>query len=213
MSYQIKEVFLSIQGEGLNAGRTALFVRFAGCSLWSGREEDRGSGPGGCSRWCDTDFVGNDGPMGGRYQSPADLAAVARSLWPMDESNPLVVCTGGEPLLQLDAPLINALHQVGFQVAVESNGTLPVPPGIDWVCISPKACTHLVATAGNELKLVFPQEGMDPTYFEHLDFGAFILQPLDGPQVEEHTQQVLQYCLRHPRWRVGLQLHKILNLK
>lgn len=213
MSYLVKEIFLSIQGEGLQAGRVAVFIRAAGCNLWSGREADRSRGRGGCSQWCDTDFISTDGPMGGRFQSPADLAGAARSLWPVDEGDPLVVCTGGEPLLQLDAPLIDALHQAGFQLAIESNGTLPVPPGIDWVCISPKAGAPIVVDRGDELKLVYPQEGMSPADFEHLNFGAFILQPMDGPQVIEHTQQVLQYCLQHPRWQVGLQLHKILNLK
>jgi len=212
MNYAVKEAFLSVQGEGLNAGRVAIFARFSGCTLWSGREVDRGHGRGGCSRWCDTDFVGIDGPMGGRYQSPAELAAVVRGLWPTDEGDPLVVCTGGEPLLQLDVPLIDALHQAGFKVAIESNGTLPVPPGIDWICISPKAGAPIVVDHGDELKLVYPQVGMPPADFEHLDFGAFILQPLDGPELKEHTQQVLDYCLQHPRWRVGIQIHKILSV-
>ena len=213
MSYQVKEAFLSIQGEGLNAGRVSMFLRFAGCNLWSGREEDRGQGRGGCSQWCDTDFVGDDGPMGGRYQSPADLASAIWGLWPPGEGDALVICTGGEPLLQLNAPLIDALHQAGFKVAVESNGTIPVPAGIDWTCISPKQGAPIVVTSGDELKLVYPQTGMQPADFEHLDFGAFILQPLDGPEVQENTQKVLQYCLQHPRWRVGIQVHKILNLK
>jgi len=212
MSYSVKELFLSIQGEGLNAGRVAVFARFSGCSLWSGREEDRGNGRGGCSRWCDTDFVGDDGPMGGRYQSPADLASAIRGLWPAGEGDALVVCTGGEPLLQLDAPLIDALHQAGFKVAVESNGTIPVPAGIDWICISPKQGAPIVVDHGDELKLVYPQEGISPADFVHLDFAAFILQPMDGPEVHENTQKVLQYCLQHPRWQVGLQLHKILNV-
>ena len=151
--------------------------------------------------------------MGGRYQSPAELAAVVRGLWPTDEGDPLVICTGGEPLLQLNVPLIKALHQAGFQVAIESNGTIPVPEGVNWVCISPKANAPIVVTSGDELKLVYPQTGMQPADFEHLDFGAFILQPMDGPEVHENTQKVLRYCLQHPRWRVGLQVHKILNLK
>ena len=213
MSYLVKEIFLSVQGEGLNADRVALFLRFANCNMWSGREADRGIGRGGCSMWCDTDFVGTDGPMGGRYQSPSDLAAVVHDLWPAGEGDRLVVCTGGEPLLQLDIPLIDALHQAGFNVAIESNGTIPIPPGIDWVCISPKAGAPIVVDHGDELKLVYPQVGMSPADFEHLNFGAFILQPLDGPEVQENTQKVLHYCLQHPRWQIGLQLHKILKLK
>jgi len=212
MTYAVKEVFLSVQGEGIQAGKVAVFARFSGCNLWSGREADRGRGASSC--WfCDTDFVGTDGPMGGRYQSPAELAAVVRGLWPAGEGAPLVICTGGEPLLQLDVPLIDALHQAGFKVAIESNGTIPVPKGVNWTCISPKASAPLRVDHGDELKLVYPQVGMDPASFEHLDFKAFILQPLDGPQVEENTQRVLQYCLQHPRWQIGLQLHKILNLK
>jgi len=213
MSYLIKEVFLSVQGEGLNAGRVALFVRFAGCNMWSGREADRGIGRGGCSMWCDTDFVGTDGPNGGRYQSPDELAAKVGDLWPVGEGDRLVVCTGGEPLLQLDIPLIEAFRDAGFKVAIESNGTIPVPSGIDWICISPKAGAPIVVDHGDELKLVYPQECLAPADFEHLQFGAFILQPLDGPEVHENTQKVLQHCLQHPRWRIGVQLHKILNLK
>jgi 7-carboxy-7-deazaguanine synthase (Cx14CxxC type) len=213
MSYLVKEIFLSVQGEGLQAGKVAVFLLLSGCNMWSGREADRGQGRGGCSRWCDTDFVGDDGPMGGRYQSPADLASAIRGLWPAGESDALVICTGGEPLLQLDAPLIDELHQTGFKVAIESNGTIPVPKGVNWTCISPKAGAPIVVDHGDELKLVYPQEGMDPARFERLEFEAFILQPMDGPQVEEHTRQVLHYCLQHPRWRVGLQTHKILNLK
>jgi len=212
MAYFLKEAFLSVQGEGIQAGKVAVLARFSGCSLWSGREADRGH-HGECSRWCDTDFVGTDGPMGGRYQSPAELAAAVRGLWPADEGDPLVICTGGEPLLQLDVPLIDALHQAGFKVAIESNGTIPVPPGIDWVCISPKAGAPIVVDHGDELKLVYPQDGMQPTDFEHLDFSAFILQPMDGPEVHENTQKVLQYYLQHPRYRVGIQVHKILKLK
>lgn len=213
MTYAVKEIFLSIQGEGLNAGRVASFIRFSGCNMWSGRESDRISGRGGCSRWCDTDFIGSDGSLGGRYQSPEELAVLAYSIWPASEGDPLVICTGGEPLLQLDAPLIDALHGVGFKVAIESNGTIPVPPGINWVCISPKAGAPIVVTKGDELKLVFPQEGISPSDFEHLHFDAFILQPRDGPEVQENTEKALQYCLQHPRWRVGIQIHKILTLQ
>jgi len=213
MSYAVKEVYYTIQGEGLNGGRAAVFLRFSGCNLWSGRPEDRGKGRGGCSSWCDTDFVGTDGPLGGRYETPQDLSVQVNGLWPKGEGVPLVVCTGGEPLLQLDTALIEALHQVGFEVAIESNGTVVVPPGIDWVCISPKANAPLVVNKGNELKLAYPQEGMPPEAFEHLDFRAFLLQPIDGPRVKENTQQVLEYCLVHPRWRVSLQAHKYLQIR
>jgi 7-carboxy-7-deazaguanine synthase (Cx14CxxC type) len=213
MTYTVKEIYYTIQGEGLNGGRAAVFLRFTGCNLWSGREEDRDKGRGGCSKWCDTDFVGTDGPLGGRYGNPQDLADQVRSLWSSVEGCPLVVCTGGEPLLQLDPPLIEALHRVGFEVAIESNGSLPVPLGVDWVCISPKANAPLVVDRGNELKLAFPQEGMPPEDFVHLAFGAFLLQPIDGPKVKEHTQQVLVYCLAHPRWRVSLQAHKYLQIR
>ena len=188
MSYLVKEVFLSVQGEGLQAGKVAVFMRFAGCSLWSGREEARGQGGGGCSRWCDTNFVGTDGPMGGRYQSPAELAAVVRGLWPTDEGDPLVICTGGEPLLQLNVPLIKALHQAGFQVAIESNGTIPVPKGVNWTCISPKAGAPIVVDHGDELKLVYPQEDAPPEMFEDLPgFPRLLLQPMDGPEREKNT--------------------------
>ena len=213
MTYSVKEIYYTIQGEGLNGGRSAVFLRFTGCNLWSGREEDRGKGRGGCSRWCDTDFVGTDGSCGGRYDYPMDLATQVLNLWPANAGNCLVVCTGGEPLLQLDEPLVQALHDVGFQIAIESNGTIPVPPGVDWVCISPKANAPLVVNKGNELKLVYPQEGMPPEHFEHLDFQHFLLQPLDGPQGAENTHQVLDYCLAHPRWRVSLQTHKFLNIR
>lgn len=213
MSYAVKEIYYTIQGEGLNGGRAAVFLRFSGCNLWSGRAEDRGKGRGGCSAWCDTDFVGTDGPLGGRYETPQDLAVHVHGLWPKGEGVPLVVCTGGEPLLQLDTALIEALHRVGFEVAIESNGTVVVPPGIDWVCISPKANAPIVVNKGNELKLAYPQEGMPPEAYEHLDFRAFLLQPIDGPRVEENTQQVLEYCLAHPRWRVSLQAHKYLQIR
>lgn len=213
MSYLVHELFLSLQGEGLNSGRVVVFLRFAGCNLWSGIEEDRSRGRGGCSRWCDTDFFGTDGPLGGRYESPEELAAAAKILWPEAEGKPMVVLTGGEPLLQVDVPLVKALHDAGFCVALESNGTIPVPPGIDWICISPKSGANLRVRKGDELKFVYPQEDMEPADFEHLDFKFFILQPLDGPEVHLHTQKALDYCLQHPRWRLGLQIHKILNLK
>lgn len=213
MGYKVKEIYYTLQGEGLNSGRAAVFLRFTGCNLWSGREEDRPKGRGGCALWCDTDFVGTDGPLGGHYDTPQDLAARVRSLWPENQGHPLVVCTGGEPLLQLDPPLIEALHGVGLAVAIETNGTLPVPEGVDWVCLSPKAHAPLVVDKGDELKLIYPQEFLAPEDFLHLDFKAFLLQPLDGPKVKDHTQQVLEYCLAHPQWRVSLQTHKLLQIR
>jgi 7-carboxy-7-deazaguanine synthase (Cx14CxxC type) len=214
MSYSVKEVFYTIQGEGLNIGRPAVFLRFSGCNLWSGREQDRATGKGGCSRWCDTDFVGTDGTMGGRYPKAEVLASVVEGLWPLPEKGrPLVVCTGGEPLLQLDLPLLDALHTVGFEIAIESNGTLPIPVGVDWVCISPKAGSTLVVDHGDELKLVFPQKGCEPPFFEQLRFRHFLLQPMDGPNLAENTQRVLKYCLAHPQWRVSVQAHKHLGIR
>lgn len=213
MSYAVKEIYYTIQGEGLNGGRAAVFLRFSGCNLWSGREEDRGKGRGGCSRWCDTDFVGTNGPLGGRYESPQTLAEQVRRLWPGAEGQPLVICTGGEPLLQLDVPLIESLHALGFEVAIETNGTLEVPLGVDWVCVSPKANAPLAVKAGDELKFVYPQEGLHPELFEQLNFKAFLLQPKDGPEVGENTRRVLDYCLTHPKWRVSLQAHKFLQIR
>ena len=213
MAYKVKEVYYTLQGEGLNSGRAAVFLRFTGCNLWSGREEDRAKGRGGCALWCDTDFVGTDGPLGGHYDTPQDLAARVRSLWPENQGHPLVVCTGGEPLLQLDPPLIEALHGVGLDVAIETNGTLHVPEGVDWVCISPKAGATLVVSEGDELKLVFPQEGATPEAFEHLAFKAFLLQPLDGPESTENLKAALRYCLDHPGWRLSLQNHKTLSIR
>ena len=212
MTYAVKEIYYTLQGEGLNAGRAAVFLRFAGCNLWTGREEDRSKGLGGCSLWCDTDFRGTDGPQGGAYATPQDLATATHALWPSGEGNPLVVCTGGEPLLQLDTLLIEALQAQGFEVAIESNGTLPVPPGVDWVCISPKAGAPLVVDRGNELKLVYPQVGLAPEGFEHLSFQSFLLQPLDGPDSAANTRAALRYCLAHPRWRLSLQTHKTLQI-
>lgn len=213
MTYTVKELYYTLQGEGLNAGRAAVFLRFAGCNLWTGREEDRAKGLGGCARWCDTDFRGTDGPLGGSYATPDELAAACISLWPGSAGKPLVVSTGGEPLLQLDSPLVQALRRVGFEVAIESNGTLPVPEGVDWVCISPKAGATLVVSEGDELKLVFPQEGATPEAFEHLAFKAFLLQPLDGPESTENLKAALRYCLDHPGWRLSLQNHKTLNIR
>lgn len=211
MSYLVKELFYSLQGEGRHAGRPAVFCRFAGCNLWSGREEDRARAR---CRVCDTDFVGTDGAGGGVYRSAGDLAARARQLWPAQPgSDPYVVCTGGEPLLQLDEPLVAALHEAGFEISVETNGTLPPPAGIDWVCVSPKAGTELVARCGNELKLLYPQQEVDPADFLGLAFEYFSLQPMDGPDLKFATQQAVRYCLANPRWRLSLQIHKILNIR
>ena len=211
MSYLIKEMFYSLQGEGCRAGRPAVFCRFAGCNLWSGREEDRASAR--CSI-CDTDFVGTDGAAGGAYRSAEEVAARARLLWPdAPGARPYVVCTGGEPLLQLNAPLVAALHDAGFEIGVETNGTLPAPAGIDWVCVSPKAGTELVVRCGNELKLLYPQAGVDPEDYFGLAFEHFSLQPVDGTDLESATHQALRYCLDHPRWRLSLQIHKILRIQ
>jgi 7-carboxy-7-deazaguanine synthase (Cx14CxxC type) len=210
VTYAVKEIFYTLQGEGANTGRPAVFCRFAGCNLWTGREEDRADAT---CRFCDTDFVGLDGPGGGRFRSPEELAAAVAAAWPGDgESNRFVVCTGGEPLLQLDGPLLDALHQQGFEVAVETNGTQAPPSGIDWLCVSPKAGAELVVRAGNELKLVFPQAGALPAEFEDLAFDHFFLQPMDGPDREANTAAALRYCLDHPRWRLSLQTHKLLGI-
>ena len=211
MSYAVKEIFYTLQGEGANAGRPAVFCRFAGCNLWSGREEDRAEA---LCRFCDTDFVGVTGPGGGRFATAADLAARVAATWPpaADPQRRFVVCTGGEPLLQLDAPLLSALHGEGFEVAVETNGTLAPPPGVDWLTVSPKAAAPFVVTAGDELKLVYPQEGAEPERYAHLDFRHFYLQPMDGPGREANTAAALRYCLGHPRWRLSLQTHKLLGI-
>ena len=214
MTYSVKEIYYTLQGEGVQAGRAAVFLRFAGCNLWSGREDDRAKGPGGCSRWCDTDFLGTDGTLGGRYESANELAKCVQSLWPVGGlGKAFVVCTGGEPLLQLDGVLIDALHREGFEVAIETNGTQPVPIGVDWVCVSPKANAKLTATSGDELKLVFPQAELPPQAFDELAFRHFLLQPMDGPDQALHTSAAVQYCLDHPRWRLSLQTHKLLNLR
>lgn len=208
MSYSVKAIFHTLQGEGCNAGRPAVFLRFAGCNLWSGREADRSRA---VCRFCDTDFVGTDGPGGGRFASAAKLADAVAGRWPASTPG-LVVCTGGEPLLQLDEAAIDALHRRRFEVAVETNGTIPAPNGIDWLCVSPKAGSRLVQRSGDELKLVFPQPGIEPAEFESLDFRHFLLQPMDGPQRAENTRAAIDYCLAHPRWRLGLQSHKILGM-
>jgi 7-carboxy-7-deazaguanine synthase (Cx14CxxC type) len=209
MTYSVKEIFLTLQGEGGQAGRAAVFCRFAGCNLWSGREADRTHA---ICTFCDTDFVGTDGPGGGRFATSNDLAAAVTEAWRGPLEHRLVVCTGGEPLLQLDAPLIEALHDAGFSIAIETNGTLPVPDGIDWICVSPKAQAPVVQTRGQELKLVYPQAGVDPARFEHLGFERFFLQPMDGPERDEATAAAVAYCLDHPRWRLSVQTHKYLGL-
>jgi 7-carboxy-7-deazaguanine synthase (Cx14CxxC type) len=208
--YAVKEIFYSLQGEGANAGTPAVFCRFTGCNLWSGREADRA---GAVCDFCDTDFVGTDGSGGGKFASAADLAdAVARE-WPAGASHRFVVCTGGEPLLQLDATAVAALHERGFRVAIETNGTLAPPEGIDWICVSPKAAAPLALQRGDELKLVYPQPLARPERFESLAFDHFFLQPMDGPDREANTRGAIDYCLAHPRWRLSLQSHKIVGIR
>ena len=207
--YSVKEIFHTLQGEGYNAGTPAVFCRFAGCNLWSGREADRASAT--CD-FCDTDFVGTDGPGGGKFADAAELAEAVERTWRGDREHRFVVCTGGEPLLQLDAPLIEALHARGFRIAVETNGTVEAPPGLDWICVSPKADAPLALRRGDELKLVFPQAKAPPARFESLDFAHFFLQPMDGPRREGNTRDAIAYCLAHPRWRLSLQSHKILGI-
>ncbi len=212
MSYAVNELYYTLQGEGANVGRPAVFCRFAGCNLWTGREEDRETA---ICQFCDTDFVGTNGPGGGRFASAMDLALAARATWPATSSRlarPLIVCTGGEPFLQLDSALIDVLHTAGFEVAVETNGTRPAPAGIDWLCVSPKAGAELVLQAGDELKLVFPQAGAEPERYRHLDFHHFFLQPMDGPEREVNTALAVHYCLEHPEWRLSLQTHKMLGI-
>jgi len=213
VSYSVKEIYYTLQGEGTWTGRAAVFLRFSGCNLWSGREEDRASA---ACRFCDTDFVGVDGPGGGRFPDAASLAAAVAAAWDAprpDRGRPLVVCTGGEPLLQVDEGLVEALHAEGFEVAVETNGTRTPPPGLDWVTVSPKAGTGLVLASGDELKLVVPQVGAEPERYESLPFGAFFLQPMDGPDRDANVAAAAAYCLAHPRWRLSLQTHKLAGLR
>jgi 7-carboxy-7-deazaguanine synthase len=210
MSYVVKEIFYTLQGEGANTGRPAVFCRFAGCNLWSGREQDRA---GAICTFCDTDFVGTNGPGGGRFASARELTDAIAAHWHAQAAaRPFVVCTGGEPLLQMDAALVEALHARGWEVAVETNGTHRPPPGIDWICVSPKAATDLVLTSGQELKLIFPQPGAEPERFVGLDFRHFFLQPMDGPEVQRNTQLAIRYCLEHPHWRLSLQTQKLLGI-
>ncbi|MEO0003575.1 MAG: 7-carboxy-7-deazaguanine synthase [Pseudomonadota bacterium] len=210
MTYSVKEIFYTLQGEGLRAGRPAVFCRFAGCNLWSGREQDRASA---ICRFCDTDFVGTDGTLGGKYPDAAELAARIAALWPEGQGRRYVVLTGGEPLLQVDAALLDALHAQGFEVAVETNGSIAAPPGIDWICVSPKAGAPLLQTQGQELKLVWPQPGLDPELLGRLDFEHFLLQPMDNPAQAANTQACIAYCQANPQWRLSLQTHKILEIR
>jgi 7-carboxy-7-deazaguanine synthase (Cx14CxxC type) len=209
MPYAVKEIFYTLQGEGANTGRPAVFCRFAGCNLWTGREQDRADA---VCRFCDTDFVGTDGPGGGKFADADSLADRVASCWPGDAASRFVVCTGGEPLLQLDAELIAAFHRRGFEVAVETNGTMPAPPGIYWLCLSPKAEAEPVIRSGNELKLVYPQEGGPPERYRDFAFDHFFLQPMDGPERDRNTRLAMAYCLAHPEWRLSLQTHKILGI-
>lgn len=213
MTYSVKEIFYTLQGEGIQAGKPAVFCRFSGCNLWSGREEDRAAAV--CS-FCDTDFVGTDGTLGGKFESAGELADRIASLWPTnDTEHRLVVMTGGEPLLQLDTQLIDALHERRFKVAVETNGTLPAPPGIDWICVSPKAGAQLVQKTGDELKLIFPQQALPPDILDRtkLRFNYFLLQPMDGPGRNINTDYAVEYCKEHPIWRFSIQSHKVLGLR
>lgn len=209
MTYSVKELFLTLQGEGANAGRAAVFCRFAGCNLWSGREADRATA---ACRFCDTDFVGTDGDGGGRFDTAGALAAAVARTWGPGRDHRFVVCTGGEPLLQLDAALIDALHAEAFEIAVETNGTLPAPPGIDWICVSPKHGTEVVQRRGHELKLVYPQDGDDPARYTAWDFRHRFLQPMDGPDLAHNLAAAVDYCRANPVWRLSLQTHKLIGI-
>ncbi len=211
MTYAIKEIFYTLQGEGAQAGRPAIFCRFAGCNLWSGLESDR---PTAICQFCDTDFVGVDGGGGGKFQTAEELAKALAAQWPQDQiSKRFVVCTGGEPLLQLDAALVKALHDQNFEIAIETNGTLLPPPGIDWICVSPKARAPLKLTSGHELKIVIPQEGLAPENLENLDFKHLSVQPMDGPDLAFNIQLAITFCLRYPKWHLSLQTHKMIGLR
>jgi 7-carboxy-7-deazaguanine synthase (Cx14CxxC type) len=210
MAYKVKEIFYTLQGEGTHAGRPAVFCRFSLCNLWTGRESDR---PRAICKFCDTDFIGTDGPGGGTFETPEALALAVSEKWPLaGVGAPMVVCTGGEPLLQLDEPAIRALREAGFYVAVETNGTQEIPNGIDWACVSPKVGSTLIAKHGNELKLVYPQEDCSPDEFENLDFETFRIQPMDGKNIAVNTAAAVEYCLRNPRWSLSLQTHKYLGI-
>ena len=208
--YSIKETYFTIQGEGFHTGRSAVFVRFAGCNLWSGHEKDRAKA---LCKFCDTDFVGIDGPGGGKFATASKLADHILSKWPKGtNTEPFVVCTGGEPLLQIDSELVKALHHNKFEIAIETNGTIKPPQGIDWICVSPKAESDVLINKGDELKLVYPQEGAEPSKYEHLEFDYFSLQPMDSDQLEENTKKTIEYCNQHPLWRLSLQTHKFLGI-
>lgn len=213
MTYQVKEIFYTLQGEGSHAGRPAVFCRFAACNLWNGRESSRASA---ICQFCDTDFVGTDGPGGGIFRTTSDLVEAISRTWQGNahtRSRRFVVCTGGEPLLQVDTDLVDHLHDAGFEIAVETNGTKPAPVGLDWICVSPKANADLVLTTGDELKLVFPQEGAHPRRYEDLNFRSLLLQPMDGPNLADNTKQAIEYCLEHPQWRLSLQTHKFIGIR
>ena len=210
MAYAAKEIFYTLQGEGVHTGRAAVFCRFAGCNLWSGHEQDRATA---ICQFCDTDFVGTDGDGGGKFSTADELAAAVAARWPRtDSGRRFVVCTGGEPLLQIDAALIEALHRRDFIIAIETNGTIPVPAGVDWVCVSPKANAQLVVTRGNELKVVYPQE-IAPEVYAGLEFEHFFIQPKDGPHTARSLQAAIQYCAEHPKWRLSLQTHKLIGIR
>jgi len=211
MTYSVKEIFYTLQGEGAHTGRPAIFCRFTGCNLWSGREGDRKSS---ICQFCDTDFIGTDGENGNKFNSAGELASFVASFWPKECSEkPYVVCTGGEPLLQIDDPLIKAFHAQGLEIAIETNGTIKAPKGIDWICVSPKADSELMQLTGNELKLVYPQEKNNPQNFEHLSFDNFYIQPLDNEKLNENIQKSIAYCQENPKWHLSLQTHKITGIK
>lgn len=208
-TYKVKEIYYTLQGEGAHSGRPAVFLRFTGCNLWSGREEDRSDA---VCQFCDTDFIGMDGTLGGKYNA-RQLASLVHDQWPSDQGNRYVICTGGEPLLQLDEELINAFHTYHFEVGVETNGTIAPPQGLDWICVSPKANSEVVVRKGNELKLVVRQKGLEPDQFAQWDFANFYLQPMDGAEVISHTQWAMDYCLKHPQWKLSVQTHKWLGIR
>ena len=209
MTYQVKEIYYTLQGEGARTGRAAVFLRFAGCNLWSGREQDRAAA---ICKFCDTEFVGTGGPGGGKFSSASNLARAVEKTWRKNGGKPYVVCTGGEPLLQLDSALIEALHRCGFEIGIETNGTIKPPLGLDWVCVSPKAGADFVAKSGDELKLIYPQQGAEPERYAGLPFAHFFLQPMDGPARDQNTLAAAAYCLKHPQWRLSLQMHKLIGI-
>ena len=210
MTYTVKEIFYTLQGEGGQSGRAAVFCRFAGCNLWTGREEGRSKA---VCQFCDTDFIGTDGPGGGKFATAAELANAVLEKWPAGKvGHPLVVCTGGEPLLQLDQPAVDALHAAGFEIAVETNGTQLPPQGLDWICVSPKADAEVILTKGNELKLVYPQVKAMPDRFTHMEFDHFFLQPMDGLEAKRNTKLTVEYCMQNPKWRLSIQAHKVIGI-